>query len=147
MSYPTWTEQHLPVLRAAVELCDEQNGTASEADIAERLGLDDAAIQAALKGLLAEDPPFFVKADRRFEGGYERVWQPTGHARRAIRQWPSAEVRLNEMIQILQLAADREPDEEKRGWLRKTASWLGSAGRDVAVDVTAAVISRQIGGA
>ncbi|MGW0502187.1 hypothetical protein [Micromonospora sp. NPDC003241] len=147
MSHPTWTEQHLPVLRAAVELCDEQNGTASEVDIAERLGLDDEAIQAALKGLLAEDPPFFVKAVHRFEGGYERVWQPTGHARRAIRQWPSAEVRLNEMIQILQLAADREPDEEKRGWLRKTAGWLGSAGRDVAVDVTAAVISRQIGDA
>ncbi|MGW4156304.1 hypothetical protein ACWEDF_24440 [Micromonospora chersina] len=147
MSYPAWTEQHLPVLRAAVELCDEQNGTASETDIAKRLGLDDAAVQTALTALLAEDPPFFVKADRRFVGGYERVWQPTGHARRAVRQWPSAEARLNEMIQILELAADREPDEEKRGWLRKTAGWLGSAGREVAVDVTAAVINRQMGGA
>ncbi|MFF4894621.1 hypothetical protein [Micromonospora chersina] len=141
MSYPTWTDQHLPVLRAAVELCDEQNGTASETDIAKRLGVDDETVQVALRALLAEDPPFFVKADRRFVGGYERVWQPTGHARRALRQWPNPEARLDEIIKVLQLAAEREPDPEKRSAMQKVITAATGVSRDLFISVVSGMIT------
>jgi hypothetical protein len=48
-------------------------------------------------------------------------------------------------VQALAKAANNEPDEEKRGWLRKTAAWLGSAGRDVAVDIAGTALAKSTG--
>jgi len=48
------------------------------------------------------------------------------------------------LVQALAKAADKERDEEKRGWLRKTAAWLGSAG-DVAVDIAGTALARSTG--
>ena len=41
--------------------------------------------------------------------------------------------------------ADREPDPERKGWLRKTAAYLGNAGRDLAIEIGATAINRQMG--
>ena len=42
-------------------------------------------------------------------------------------------------------AADREPDHERKGWLSKSAAYLGNAGRDLAVEIGATAINRQMG--
>lgn len=49
------------------------------------------------------------------------------------------------LIRSLEQAAEREPDPERKGWLRKTAAYLGSAGRDLAVEIGATAINRQMG--
>jgi hypothetical protein len=41
--------------------------------------------------------------------------------------------------------ADQESDREKKGRLRSTASGLGGAGRQIAIDVAARVVEPQIG--
>ncbi|WP_229076070.1 hypothetical protein [Actinoplanes sp. DH11] len=61
--------------------------------------------------------------------------------------WPTPELLASRLVSALDRAAEEEQDEETKGWLRKTANWFGGAGRDVAVDVAAAVINRQMGGA
>lgn len=50
------------------------------------------------------------------------------------------------LVQAVALAAEGKPDAEKRGNLKTPAALFGSAGRDVMVDVTSGVISRQIDG-
>jgi hypothetical protein len=50
----------------------------------------------------------------------------TDEARRAVGQWPSAEVWVDRLVEALREAAEREPDPERRGRLRAMAE--GSAG-------------------
>jgi hypothetical protein len=78
--------------------------------------------------------------------GIHGVGKATAQARQAAGLWPTPESLADRLVAALAQAAERETNEERRGWLKRTAEWLGSAGRDVAVDVTAAVISRQVGG-
>jgi hypothetical protein len=150
MVNPTWVERDLPVLRAFVELWEESGGEAVGAQQIEgRTGFDETTVQASLLALLAEEPALI----RDYDGGAEPgsyvlvVDQPTGEARRRLGLWPTPELLADRLVAALAQAAEREPNEERRGLLKRTAEWLGSAGRDVAVDVAAAVISRQVGGA
>jgi hypothetical protein len=48
--------------------------------------------------------------------------------------------------EAIEAAAQREPDDEQAGFLRRVGEWVGSAGRDIFVDVAAATLNRQIGG-
>ncbi|KGN37611.1 hypothetical protein [Knoellia subterranea] len=48
-------------------------------------------------------------------------------------------------MQALEEAAEREPDTERQGWLRQSANYLGNAGRDLAVEIGATAINRQMG--
>jgi hypothetical protein len=73
------------------------------------------------------------------------VGEPTGHARRAVGAWPTPESIADRLIGPLDEAADREPDPERKGWLRKAAAYLGNAGRDLAVEIGATAINRQMG--
>lgn len=150
MVNPTWEGRDLPVLRAFVELWEESGGQAVMAEqIGARTGFGWSAVQTSLLALLAEEPTLI----RDYDGGAEPgsyvlvVDQPTGEARRRLGLWPTPESLADRLVIALAQAAEREPNEERRGLLKRTAEWLGSAGRDVAVDVTAAVISRQVGGA
>lgn len=59
--------------------------------------------------------------------------------------WPTADALADRLVQALEDAADREPDEERKGFLRKGAAYLGNAGRDLAVEIGATAINRQIG--
>ncbi|MEV6949845.1 hypothetical protein AB0N07_49770 [Streptomyces sp. NPDC051172] len=61
-------------------------------------------------------------------------------------QRPTAEQFVDEVARRLLAAADAEPDEEGRGRLRELARAEGGVARNVFVDVTAAVITRQKGG-
>lgn len=73
------------------------------------------------------------------------IGPPTGYARRAVGAWPTAETIADRLITALDEAAEREPDPERKGWLRKSAAYLGNAGRDLAVEIGATAINRQMG--
>jgi hypothetical protein len=62
-----------------------------------------------------------------------------------VGQWPTAESLIGQLVEGLDAAAGREDDPERRGRLRQTASLLGGAARDIAVDVMARVIERGTG--
>lgn len=142
---PTWEERDLPVLRAALAIIEESDhGLAREEEIQQQTGFDQRTTQRALQALV---DGFFFASVMETDWGIHGVGKPTAQARQAAGLWPTPESLADRLVAALAEAAEREPNEERRGLLRRTAEWLGSAGRDVAVDVTAAVISRQVGGA
>lgn len=147
MVNPTWEERDLPVLRAAVEYCEEKDGYAEVHHLRSRLDMSERDIRKALNALIAETPKLFQNYMYGVGSGVIRVERPTGEARRRVGLWPTPESLADRLVQAMAAAADQEPDEEKRGKLKAAASWLGSAGRDLAVDVAAAALNRGIYGA
>lgn len=102
-------------------------------------------MQLALRALDSESPLFVTKMQRYADGHVILVGAPTGHARRAVGAWPTAEAIADRLVGALDEAAQREPDEERKGFLGKAASYLGNAGRDLAVEIGATAINRQMG--
>jgi hypothetical protein len=144
----TWEDRDLPVLSAIVELSETgDGGTILVDDLASATGLDEAVVQKALQALADEYPPFFDYTDGSSMEGREilAVGSPTGHARRTVGAWPTPESLADRLVAALAQAADKEPDAEKRGWLKNAALYLASAGRDIAVDVAGAALSRSAG--
>jgi hypothetical protein len=71
----------------------------------------------------------------------------TGHARRAVRAWPSPVTLADRLIAELERAGEVAEDEETKTRLRRTAAWFGSAGRDILVAaVGQAMAARALGG-
>jgi hypothetical protein len=147
MAKDTWTDRDLPVLNAIVGMTEEGADGIEPHEISSRIGLPEDQVQRALQALADEHPPFFEASEATAAEGriVLLVANPTGYARRTVGAWPTAETLADRLTQALAKAADDEPDEEKRGWLRKTAAWFGSAGRDVAVDVASSVIAKTTG--
>ncbi len=141
----TWTNRDLPVLRAIVETYEETGHAMHPGPIEAATGLPGTEVQAALRALNLEDPPFVTKMQRYASGHVSLIGAPTGHARRAVGAWPTAESIADRLVSALDEAADREPDEERKGFLRKAAGYLGHAGRDLAVEIGATAINRQMG--
>lgn len=110
-----------------------------------RHGIFDPEPVTGSGGRQGEAHAFITKLERRASGGISLVGKPTGHARRAVGAWPTPESIADRLISALDEAADREPDPERKGWLRKTAAYLGNAGRDLAVEIGATAINRQMG--
>ena len=108
-------------------------------------GFEAGKVQAALRALDSEDPPFVSRFERVLTGDIIFIGAPTGHARRAVGAWPTPESLADRLVSALDEAAEREPDPERKGWLRKSAAYLGSAGRDLAVEIGATAINRQMG--
>jgi hypothetical protein len=110
MDVGNWDDRDLPVLKAAVELCDvDPFSQARDADIESRTGFDREKVQAALRALREETPALL-----QFEDGAGRIMSvrfPTGKARRRVGLWP---VMPDVLIQTLVELAEREPDEEKK---------------------------------
>ncbi len=137
----TWTTRDLPVLRAIVQLVDEDDsGQVRFSQIVERAGMDEATVTKALRALEHEQPPLF-KANGSLANRFMRISHVTGEARRKVGAWPSPEQLADKLIEALNSAADQTEDEEKRGWLRKSAAWLSEAGRDVLVEVAKSQIT------
>ena len=67
------------------------------------------------------------------------------YARRAVGGWPTAESLATLLVQGLERAAEAEPDEERKGWLKKSASYLGNAGKDIGVEIAATALNKQFG--
>lgn len=141
----TWTNRDLPVLRAIVEIYEETGHAMHPGPIEAATGLAGEDVQAALRALNLEDPPFVTKMQRYSSGHVSLIGAPTGHARRAVGAWPTAESIADRLVNALDEAADREADEERKGFLRKAATYLGNTGRDLAVEIGATAINRQMG--
>lgn len=141
----TWTSRDLPVLRAIVEVFERTGRVMHPNEIVQQSGLTGDQVERALNALEGENPPFITKLDRRASGGISLIGRPTGHARRAVGAWPSAETMADQIVQALEEAAEREPDTERKSWLRQSASYLGNAGRDLAIEIGATAVNRQMG--
>jgi hypothetical protein len=142
----TWESRDLVVLEAAVKSLDEHAGNAfpTGSDLQELTGLSADDVK---RSLLALDGAY-LEVRKVLAGGSASHWRVVDaypNARLVVGQWPTPEALADRLTQALATAADNEPDEEKRGWLKKTAAWLGSAGRDVAVDVASSVIAKSSG--
>ncbi len=144
----TWTAYELPILAYLVERFESADThDVQVAEIAQTLNLSPADVGRSLRKLADAAPPY-VKA---FAPAAEfrdpdMIYDVTERARRAVGQWPTPESVADRLVAVLSEAAEREPDDERRGFLRRTAAWFGGAGRDFAVELGAAVVSRQLGG-
>ena len=141
----TWANRDLPVLDAMVKYLDDAVGSLYPElrDIAELTGFE---IKEVGKAALALESDRLIELGKSAGGpGTWHVSGVSGEARRLVGQWPTAEQFVDEVAQRLQAAADEEPDPERRSRLRELASSAGDVARGVFVDVTSAVISRQMG--
>jgi hypothetical protein len=138
----TWVSRDLPVLDATVSLIDEGIHWPDAADIAERSGLEVSDVGRALKALNGE------YLELRLPAGDPSAWyviELTSGARRAVGQWPSPEGVVDALAEAFGNAAEREPDAEKKSWLRQVAAFVGTTGRDVTTEVVSKVILRSAG--
>lgn len=140
-----WTTRDLPVLTAVVEMNEEGDTAPLPGKVAERAGVAPEDAKKALIRLARADPPY-IKAAISWGDEAVRVTDIYERALRATEYWPTAESVANKMVTALYAASDRESDPDQKGRLRKTAEWFGGAGRDFAVEVGAAVVSRQMSG-
>ncbi|MEE6311025.1 hypothetical protein V1634_29725 [Plantactinospora veratri] len=141
MTENLWDTTDFPVLKAAVDLCNESRGDAAVGAIVARTGLDQQTVMASLRRLEAEHPPFFEKMHKMSFGGVSHVFQPTGHAQRTIKAWPKAEDKLEELIKMLGAIAEQENDPEKAGRLTRVRDYLAAGGRDLAINVISGLIT------
>lgn len=146
MTLDTWTTRDLPVLRAVVDLYEEQEEDEIGLwEIQQRSGFDEATVQRALRALNRQ--PYFEDAEVIGNGEIWRVGAPTAEALRAVGQWPSPEVLLNRLIAELQRAAEDEelPDEE-RSKLKRTAAFLGTSAWQLALNALSGAGGNLIAG-
>ncbi|MGW0502188.1 hypothetical protein [Micromonospora sp. NPDC003241] len=144
MVNPTWEGRDLPVLRAIVELTEEGITSIAPGAIAKKIDMDRRDVDLALRALATEQPPFFGHSVTRGFGGLndiDRILLPTGHALRTVGAWPKPENRVDQLIDALRLAADREADPEQRSALRKTAAYVGGVGRDLFVGIVSGAVT------
>lgn len=130
----TWANRDLPVLRAIVELYEEEEdeGGIQPWEIQRRTGFDEATVRRALRALNRQ--PYFEDAQVIANGEIWMVGPPTAEALRTVGQWPSPEILLNRLIAELQQAAEDEHlPEEERSKLRRTATFLGTSAWQLAL--------------
>jgi hypothetical protein len=142
----TWEPRDLPVLDAVVRYFDEhpQGVMLSCKEVADLAGRDPTDVYRALKIL---QPTYLRLAEGLGHGPTSSsVRGVTDEARRAVGQWPSAEMWVDRLVAALREAAEREPDPERRGRLRAMAEGLGGFARDVAVGVLSGGITQSIDG-
>jgi len=141
----TWSNRDLPVLRTIVRGYDDEGVSPDTDAITQSTGLSEDDVKRAIRALEQEDPPYLLNV---LWGGANNIWSsgtPTGHARRAVGSWPTAESLATRIVDGLAEAASQEDDAETANWLRKTAQYLGAAGRDVGINIAATMINRQLG--
>jgi len=137
----TWDARDFRVLEAIVQIAEDTGrDSVRAAQIADRTGLSDENVQAALRALSSEEPPFFT-AQSAFGGTVLRASNPTGHARRAVGAWPTADSLADQFIAKLESAADGETDAGKKSKLKSLVEFLATGGRDLLVDVAAKAIT------
>lgn len=73
------------------------------------------------------------------------IGQVTERGLRESGAWPTADQLAARVVSALNQTAEREPEPEKQSKLRGLATGLGGAGRDVLVDVMAAVVTKSAG--
>jgi len=131
----TWESRDLPVLDAIVSALDEDMmAIINVGDVADRLDIDAVDAFKACQALRGT----YIQLDLVMAGGSPRphhISDVTDAARRAVGQWPSADVWTERLLLALNAAADAEPDADRKKGLRVAAQTLGGIGRSVLVNV------------
>lgn len=145
MPQETWSTRDEPVLEAIVEMTDEGAMRVRPDDLTKRTGFELETVQRALVALAGEHPPFFEFSDATSMGStireIDNIRNPSGHARRTVKTWPTAETLADRLIAGLEQAADETTDEEEASRLRRTGQWFGAAGRDVLVNIISSTMT------
>jgi len=126
------------VLGAAVELL-ERSYMVTVSDIAERTGLDQAAVARSLDAL----HPTHVDFRKTETGGDPTFWyvlKVTPEGRRAVGQWPTAEGLVDQLVQTFRDAASRELDSERQLQLSQVAGLLAGSVHDVALQAATVIV-------
>lgn len=141
-----WTTRDLPVLRYLVERLDAMDShRCSPEEVAESTGLELDAVQRAFRNLY-EATPRYLDGITAAQAAYPiAVTRVTERAYRAVGAWPTAEGLADSIADAFDRAAEEEPDPERKSKLKATGSWLGGAGRSIAVDVMTRFVERQAG--
>jgi hypothetical protein len=132
-----------PVLEAAVRLLDAADPQwVSVQEIAADTGLDEDAVTRALIAL----HPRYVGEMDQFSGGPGpwTIQAVMAEAREQVGQWPTPESLIERLADGFNAAAEREPDEQKRGRLREMAGMLTGTLKDLAVAIAGEVIARKV---
>lgn len=129
-----------------MRLYDETGGLMGSTAIGAAAGLSEEDTQRALRALQHNSPSFVTDMREAADGDILLVDAPTGHARRVAGAWPTPESLTDRIIAALNDAADNEPDEAKKGKLRRAAEAVAGVGRDILTDVTAQVITKGMYG-
>lgn len=87
----TWNDRDLPALDAIVEAHDTDGRVVRTSRVVTGTGLDENTVNAALRALESENPPLLEGARATVSGTYILAGKPTGHARRAVGAWPTAD--------------------------------------------------------
>lgn len=145
MPKETWSTRDEPVLEAIVELVDDGAMRVTPQDLVKHTGFELGTVQRALVALAAEEPSFFEFSDMTTMGSaireIDNIRNPSGHARRTVKTWPTAETLADRLIAGLEQAADETTDEEEASRLRRTGQWFGAAGRDVLVNIISSTMT------
>ncbi len=139
----TWWSRDLPVLDAAVKLFEDEDFVEVR-DLAEATGFEPKDVARALldmRGVFVGEIQSMGDMDQWC------ITEVTPAARRAVGQWPTPENVVARLAEAFSVAADHEPDQERRGKLRALGSFLGETGKDFAAEVVAKVIAHQTGAA
>ena len=142
----TWQRRELPILRAAVDWFDQLDHNAmSLEELEERSGLSGEDVRRGLRRLALAEPPLIIGIDTGKTLHPIGLMGVTERALVAVDVWPSPESLADRLIEALRGAAEAEPDEEASSRWRQLASFLGTTGRELLVEVTGQVISRGAG--
>lgn len=140
--------RELPVLRALVDIFENSDYASNLGvrlgQLAPQAGMADADVAKALRALSTAEPPY-IKGT--WVSGVSHpiiINRVTERALRAVGQWPASGEAADAIVAALDAAAESEPDEEKRSALRRTAGFLGGAGREVFYRVLTGVATGQV---
>jgi hypothetical protein len=138
----TWESRDLLVLDAVVQIYEETGQAIRPKQIEAATGIDSADVQKALRALLGENPPFLERGQGAMGGQILMVGKVTGHGRRTVGAWPTAEGLTDRLAQAFAEAAELESELEKKSILKRSAEAFGGVSRDVAAEVIAKVITQ-----
>lgn len=146
-----WHGRDLPVLIAAARASEQEDGHIGAAAIGEALGIDESAARRALgaltdAGYLREErPEVHARPGSILHDIPFPTWlELTERGRRAVGLWPSGDV-ADALVDALRQAERATTDPVEQSKVRQAAAALLSVPRDIMVDVTAALIARQMG--
>jgi hypothetical protein len=139
----TWFSRDLPVLDAVVRWFEESEGLPEVCDVVPMVGFDVAMVVKALSALHPDYLEFNRGSGDR-EAWFVQEVQPS--ARRAVGQWPTPANLTDRLLAELDEADTKTDDPVRKGKIKQLVQTIGGPAKDMFVEITAKVISNQIGG-
>lgn len=137
-----WIDRDLPVLTAVVKLADESSFV--EASMVEKAtGLPEKEVNASLKAL--NDAGYFTKVSGHMGRLIDLIYGVTGEARQLAGVWPTSQQIARDFVAEVERRAESDPDPETRSRFKKIAAGIAGGGKDIGINLIAAVIAKSVG--